>query len=433
MNIIQMQDRLKGMPEETLINYVKNPMGEVPIYLALSEIQRRNDMRDRYQASIAKQDTNTVSDKEVAKSSGIASMMQGRNMMSQSQGVGTPPEKTQMTPEMLASTGVGALPTQPIQLKEGGIIGFKNRGFISNIYDKGKKFIFGQKGQDKVINPGGIIPAKDAIPNVFKRSPKLAYGTVLGVPGAYYILGPDGEEIPISDSEAMNYEAESIIPSKTETTADDFDGLDYAREQKKLYEELLGDNEALKKIEEKLTDKEENLLSDFFIQAGFATAMGDSPNALTNISKGAMAGYEGMKQSEKDILSGQLQIAKGERAEDVAATTAAMNLADKERTRISDIEKARIMSRVHGYNAPVKVQALIYDAWEKSKIRQQEQIARTAYQKNPTEENKRELDLILQTKQRIADEILINSGLKKQGSAPGGGTPSNNQVYNVDY
>ena len=432
MNIIQMQDRLKGMPEETLINYVTNPMGEVPIYLALSEIQRRNDMRDRYQASIAKQDTNTVSDKEVAKS-GIASMMQGRNIMPQSQGVGTPPEKTQMTPEKLALRGVGALPTETMQLKEGGIIGFKNRGFIGNIYDYGKKKIFGQKGQDKVIGPGGVTPAKDAIPNVFKRSPKLAYGTVLGVPGAYYILGPDGEKTPVSDSEAMNYETTSYVPPETKKTIDDFDGLDYAREQKKLYDELLGDNEASKKIKEKLTDKEENLLSDFFVQAGFATAMGDSPNALTNISKGAMAGYEGMKQSEKDILSGQLQIAKGERAEDVAGVQTAIGGLEKEKTRRSDIEKAEIMSRVHGYNAPTKVQALIYDVWEKNKILQQEGIARTAYEKNPSNENLQNLNLILKEKNRLADGILTNAGYRPQGSAPGGGTPANNQVYNVDY
>ena len=51
MNIIQIQDRLKGLPEDALVNYVEQPMGEVPIYLALGELQRRKEMKERFQAS----------------------------------------------------------------------------------------------------------------------------------------------------------------------------------------------------------------------------------------------------------------------------------------------------------------------------------------------------------------------------------------------
>ena len=50
MNIIQIQDRLKGLPDTDLVNYVEQPMGEVPIYIALGELQRRKEMRERYQA-----------------------------------------------------------------------------------------------------------------------------------------------------------------------------------------------------------------------------------------------------------------------------------------------------------------------------------------------------------------------------------------------
>ena len=48
MNIIQIQDRLKGLPTEALVNYVEQPMGEVPIYLALGELQRRKEMKERF-------------------------------------------------------------------------------------------------------------------------------------------------------------------------------------------------------------------------------------------------------------------------------------------------------------------------------------------------------------------------------------------------
>ena len=53
MKIIQPQDRLKGLPEEALVKYVEQPMGEVPIYLALGELQRRSEMKKRFQASQA--------------------------------------------------------------------------------------------------------------------------------------------------------------------------------------------------------------------------------------------------------------------------------------------------------------------------------------------------------------------------------------------
>ena len=53
MNIIKLQDMLRGVPDDALIGYVKNPQGEVPSYLALSELQRRKDTRAKYQAEQA--------------------------------------------------------------------------------------------------------------------------------------------------------------------------------------------------------------------------------------------------------------------------------------------------------------------------------------------------------------------------------------------
>jgi hypothetical protein len=51
MNIIQIQNQLKGVPDDTLVGYVQNPTGQVPTYLALSELQRRKEMRQNYQAN----------------------------------------------------------------------------------------------------------------------------------------------------------------------------------------------------------------------------------------------------------------------------------------------------------------------------------------------------------------------------------------------
>jgi hypothetical protein len=53
MNIIKLQDMLRGVPDNALIGYVQNPQGEVPSYLALSELQRRKDTRAKFQAEQA--------------------------------------------------------------------------------------------------------------------------------------------------------------------------------------------------------------------------------------------------------------------------------------------------------------------------------------------------------------------------------------------
>ena len=46
MNIAKLQSQLQRVPDEALINYVQNPNGQVPSYLALTELTRRKEMRN---------------------------------------------------------------------------------------------------------------------------------------------------------------------------------------------------------------------------------------------------------------------------------------------------------------------------------------------------------------------------------------------------
>lgn len=50
MNILQMEDLVKGMPDEMLMQEAQMPSGQIPQFLALSEVQRRKEMRDKFQA-----------------------------------------------------------------------------------------------------------------------------------------------------------------------------------------------------------------------------------------------------------------------------------------------------------------------------------------------------------------------------------------------
>lgn len=50
MNILEMEDMVKGLPDQVLTQYAQFPDPQIPQFLALSEMQRRQDMRQRFQA-----------------------------------------------------------------------------------------------------------------------------------------------------------------------------------------------------------------------------------------------------------------------------------------------------------------------------------------------------------------------------------------------
>lgn len=55
MNIIEMEDMVKGLPDQLLMQEAQAPSGRIPQFLALSEVQRRKDMRDRFQQQAPQQ------------------------------------------------------------------------------------------------------------------------------------------------------------------------------------------------------------------------------------------------------------------------------------------------------------------------------------------------------------------------------------------
>ena len=72
MNILEVEDVVKGMPDEALQKEAQKPTGRVPQFLVVSEIQRRTDMRERFKAQQSKQPKGSV--KEQIVSQGIAAI-----------------------------------------------------------------------------------------------------------------------------------------------------------------------------------------------------------------------------------------------------------------------------------------------------------------------------------------------------------------------
>jgi len=136
MNIIQLQDKLKSIPNEILVGYVQTPTGEVPTYLALGELQRRKTMREKY--NDAKAPETSVSEQIVEEASpqtpqippqGIAQGMPPQGMPPQ----GMPPQMPQGMPQgMPQEAGVAGLsaPNVGQNYNTGGIVAFEEGDLI---------------------------------------------------------------------------------------------------------------------------------------------------------------------------------------------------------------------------------------------------------------------------------------------------------------
>jgi hypothetical protein len=155
MNIIQIQDRLKGLPDDTLVNYIQNPTGQVPTYLALSEMQRRQEVRTKYEAqkqpeeSVAEQ---LIKETMVPETQGIGTIAQADQTQAGSPSglamqVGMP--QPEMTPEMMTEAGIGSLPVDNVGQEEsyagGGIVSFAEGALVGNAD------IFGLEGSSQYL------------------------------------------------------------------------------------------------------------------------------------------------------------------------------------------------------------------------------------------------------------------------------------------
>jgi len=125
MNIIKIQNQLKGVPDDTLVGYVQNPTGQVPTYLALSELQRRKEMRNNYQAN--KPEEKTVAEDLVEDAQpGISALPEAQPMM---QAMAPQPE---MPMEQMAQGGLAELDTGNMydenNYANGGIVAFAKGG-----------------------------------------------------------------------------------------------------------------------------------------------------------------------------------------------------------------------------------------------------------------------------------------------------------------
>jgi hypothetical protein len=134
MNVIELQERLKDLPEQALMQEMQMPTGTAPQFLVLSELKRRKRMRDEYQRQQA-QGMQTVAEEAVT-----AAGMPAQGIMQMSRAMAPQSAIAQNTGvnDMMQQQSVRApQPEQPMMMAAGGYVRkMRDGGFGENVeYD----------------------------------------------------------------------------------------------------------------------------------------------------------------------------------------------------------------------------------------------------------------------------------------------------------
>ena len=402
MNIIKLQNMLRGAPDEALINYVQNPQGEVPSYLVLSELQRRKDTRAKYQAEQAPE-TSVAEDLEqetMPDQGGLAMLADQPQMQMEDQGVAGLNTGDMYQEDSFAGGGIVAFapggPVYPNYYGEneeevtsplGRLINYldldKNKYFGKNSdfgkrreerkkldeqiqetvptliggkrgffdqetkaqqreYDQRRKELEAQKEKSPFFapEPGGFVyDKKEAIDPTMKSYKEQELAKEK--PKAIKSK-PTTENIGTAKDNA------SQASQQTAETDED-----YLRRRMALFKEAMGPNEDRTKLQEKIDKMEKRAarqeeLAPYMAltEAGFKTMAGTSPFALVNLGAGAQAGLQsyGVAQDKMAALEEKRytlmnEAAKADRAEKQAIAKFGF---DSEEAKMNRDQKERL-------------------------------------------------------------------------------------------
>jgi hypothetical protein len=405
MNIIKLQNMLRGVADEALINYVQNPQGEVPSYLALSELQRRKDTRAKYQAEQTPESSvaEDLGQEATQNQSGLA-MLAGQ------------------TQQDMGEQGVASLPVDDDMYQEdsfaaGGIVAFAPGGPVYPNYEgpatsaigRGFGYITGgvKKYADRKSQLLELERQKESLrPNIFESLTPSQLSTrkaqiaeieakqdAIRNPSSGYVY-KEGEsavdptmksyvdqevqrklEVPKEKPKAIEGKpASKTEPTQTQSQtqtqtsqqpADSYE--DALRKRMSIYKEFMGPNEDRDRLNKKIEAMEARAARQeemapwmALTEAGFKTMQGTSPFALANIGAGAEAGIRSygaaqdrLANLEEKRYALMNEAAKADRAEKQAAITFGENsyqhqatLEQKERLGLADLELKREANRI---------------------------------------------------------------------------------------
>jgi len=193
MNILEVEDMIKGMPDDSLFREAQQPTGQVPQFLVISEIQRRSDMRRRFQAQ-QEQPQTTVKDQILQQGIGGMVPQQMRQDLA--------PQQAAPQAGMPAQPGgmgapAGAPMQAPVQMASGGLTRMQDIGRVPS------------------ATPPGMNPYGRSSPSLYNVKPNPLYEALSfsnrrrQVLQGYYDRLARGEKLSPVEQDAMAaYEAE---------------------------------------------------------------------------------------------------------------------------------------------------------------------------------------------------------------------------------
>jgi hypothetical protein len=143
MNLIQIQDKLKSLPNDPrvmqlLTGYANGQNPQVPPYLALGELNRRKVEGERRQMEQAGQPPGGTVKDQIEQQTGVMALQQGRqqqamqNMMRQGMSGAAPAPQGMPQPQgqVMAAAGGGLASLAPKGYRSGGVIAFKEGNLV---------------------------------------------------------------------------------------------------------------------------------------------------------------------------------------------------------------------------------------------------------------------------------------------------------------
>jgi hypothetical protein len=227
MNILQIEDTLKGIPDEALIQEAQAPSGGAPQYLVISEIQRRSDMRERFAAE-QEQPQSTVSDQIVNK--GIMSIgglstappaMNGQPPMPQQampqQAMAQPPmpqapmPEQQMPPPQMMNVGGEVMLDEAYDPADPALLLNELGAATNKIPDNRERDLYMAEFEDSVISgfPSSMNEGQRSVPNaILEDANKFRPEQMLDItPEELAVLQGAETDLP----EVLNYAGGGIV------------------------------------------------------------------------------------------------------------------------------------------------------------------------------------------------------------------------------
>ena len=160
MNLIELSNNLKDVPDQLLLKEVQEPTGAYPAYLVITEMTRRKRMRD----SVMKEAPQTTVAEDLAQPS-REQMMRAMAQMQQAQPMSQPPQglnaglMSAAQPEELAAMDANAAPQQ--SMAGGGLVAFGDGGSVPR-FRTGGDLMTQQVMDEYGLNPVELTPSEQA-------------------------------------------------------------------------------------------------------------------------------------------------------------------------------------------------------------------------------------------------------------------------------